>query len=73
MIRYEEFKAAEGEQFKTGPYSMWPRPAPFNTKGSRGYTDDNAAHIWKKLDVHDHDTEDADVEPDSKVCRTTLK
>ena len=49
---YEEFRSAESELAKTGTYAMWERPASHNTKGTRGYHDDNAAHLFKKrLDV----------------------
>ena len=48
---YQEFRAAQSQQFLTGNYSMWRRPAPHNTKGTVGYHDDNAAHLWVKLNV----------------------
>lgn len=48
---YEEFRAAQAQEALTGNYSMWKRPAPHNKKGTPGYHDDNAKHLWIKLNV----------------------
>ena len=52
-LYYDEFRAAQSQQFLTGNYSMWKRPASHNTKGTWGYHDDNAKHLWNKLNVID--------------------
>jgi hypothetical protein len=55
-LDYTEFKNAQSQLAQTGEYSMWPRTsaAAHNAKGTVGYHDDNAAHLWDKLDsFHD--------------------
>ena len=54
---YAEFKDAQSQQALTGTYGMWERHAPYNIsashnkKGTHGYHEDNAAHLWNRLDV----------------------
>ena len=64
---YEEFRAAQLQQFFKGDYSMWQRPASANTKGTHGYHDDNAAHLWKRLNVIHQSSSDSTITKDEWV------
>ena len=62
VLVYEEFRAAELVLVRNGsaPYTLWETvsPAYVNWKGTRGYHDDNAAHLWMRIDVIDADWTD---------------
>eukprot|EP00040_Diaphanoeca_grandis_P026972 m.152243 g.152243 ORF g.152243 m.152243 type:complete len:1731 (-) comp30797_c0_seq1:210-5402(-) len=47
---YEEFRSSQAQQSLNGTFSMWSRPGAHNVKGTKNYHDDNAAHLWGKLD-----------------------
>ena len=72
-LHYEEFRAAQSQQALTGTYAMWERPYGHNVKGTSGYHDDNAAHLWRKLDVmhKDYGNENETYTPrgDSKITK----
>ena len=51
VMTYEEFRSSASDIHKTGTYSMWGRPGKHNYKGTQNYHDDNAKHLWSKLDT----------------------
>eukprot|EP00039_Didymoeca_costata_P029030 m.22963 g.22963 ORF g.22963 m.22963 type:complete len:1851 (-) comp7454_c0_seq1:181-5733(-) len=74
QLVYEEFRSSQQQQALTGTFSMWSRPGPNNVKGTNNYHDDNAAHLWFKLDVFHDGYNDKDAnnlkKGDGKVTRS---
>ena len=71
VLQFEEFRAAAAIEATDGPFAIWDRSRPGTIRPFNSYIDDNAGHLWQKIDVLE-DVEDGVVAGDGNVTRESF-